>query len=142
MSLETFTLICDMNFRVFNEEIFPYLLPLTGILSNLVDGCDISSLSVADKLSLYQKLSYFLSLADNAIYFMIINLDVIQDTFNNFLGLIPDNYITEFAHIDLKAKEFIVLFENLVTIFRDLENGLCMHNLISDLRSDFLNEPL
>ena len=128
-------------FRVFNEDILPNVFALIGIISNFIDGCDISSLSIADQLSLYKKLAFYLPILDISVDFMILNLDVIQDTFNSYTGIIPDNYVTEFAYIDAKVGEFTNLFKSFVNVYRDLENGLFMRNLINKPLPDFVCEP-
>lgn len=141
MSFSNFTFICDTFFQVFNDDILPNVFALIGIISNFIDGCDINSLSTADQLSLYRKLAFYLPILDRSVDLMVLNLDILQDTFNNYTGTISDNYITEFASIDAKVGEFTNLFNSLVKVFRDLENGLLMRNLINDPQADFLHEP-
>ncbi len=127
--------------RVFNEEILPNVFSLIGIIPNIIDGCNINSLPITDQLSLYRKLAFFLHMLDRSVDFMILNLDVLQDTFNSYTGTIPDSYITEFASIDAKVCEFTYLYKSFVNLFRDLENGLLMRNLINNPLPDFLCEP-
>jgi hypothetical protein len=78
---------------------------------------------------------------DRGVDYMILNLDVLQDTFNSYSGTIPDSYITEFASIDAKVGEFTNLYKSFVNLFRDLENGLLMRNLINNPLPDFVCEP-
>lgn len=141
MSFDNFTFVCDTFFRVYNENILPKVFAFMGIISKLRDGCcNICSLSMADQLSLYRKLSFYLPIMDRSVDFMILNLYAIQDTFNNYTGIIPGNYITEFASINAKVSEFTNFFKSLVNIYRDLENGLLMRNLINNPQPDFVNE--
>lgn len=142
ISLDNFTYVCDIFFRVFNEDILPCVFTLRGIISNIIDGCNISSLSIADQLSLYRKLSYYLPIKDRSLDYMFLNLDVLQDIFNKYTGTIPDDYyVNEFAFINAKVNEFANLFKSLVNVYRDLENGLYMRNLINEPQPDFVHEP-
>lgn len=141
MSFSNFTFVCVTFSRVFNEEILPNVFASIGIISNIIDGCNISSWSITDQLSLYKKLAFLLPILDRGVDYMILNLDVLQDTFNSYSGTIPDSYITEFASIDAKVGEFTNLYKSFVNLFRDLENGLLMRNLINNPLPDFVCEP-
>jgi CRISPR/Cas system endoribonuclease Cas6 (RAMP superfamily) len=43
MSFSNFTFVCVTFSRVFNEEILPNVFASIGIISNIIDGCNISS---------------------------------------------------------------------------------------------------
>lgn len=142
IDLMNFIFVCETSFRVFNEEILPNVFALSGIISNLIEGCEISSLSITDQLSLYQKLSFYLPILDKSVDYLILNLDVLQDIFNGCTDMVTDNYLDEFKSINEKISEFINLFKSLAEVFRDLENGLLMRNLINNPLPDFVNEPI
>lgn len=133
---------------IFCDNILGAMSSVVGDLSKLIaninqliaSSSNFSNLSIIDQLSLYRNLSTYISMLDKSVEYLVLNLDVVQDVFNQYLGIIPAEYMNTYLSLDSQLMSYINRAKVLIEIYRDLENGLLLRGVINDLSPDLITE--
>lgn len=133
---------------IFCENILGAMSSVVGDLSNLIGNINqliascsnFSSLSIMDQLSLYRNLSTYICMLDRSVEYLVLNLDIIQDVFNQYVGIIPNEYMDTYLSLDSQLMSYINRAKLLISIYRDMENGLLLRGVINDLSPDLITE--
>jgi hypothetical protein len=139
-SPEHLAIFCD-NILGAMSNILGDLSKLIGNINQLIASCsNFSSLSNMDQLSLYRNLSTYICMLDKSVEYLVLNLDIVQDVFNQYLGIVPNEFMKTYLSLDSQLMSYINRAKVLIAIYRDLENGLLLRGIINDLSPDLITE--
>lgn len=144
-----------MNPLDFNNMIANLLVSLNGSLSTLTDSTGVLDtyatalnrgvvhfLSPRTLLILYDQLHILINHLDQIAYSLTLQLDVIQDIINQYLGELSPENLDSFRNINDQINNYIRRVQYFVDVFRDFENGLLLRGYINDISPDFLCESI
>lgn len=143
MCEDEFTDLCAFLFYRFNDA-SSYLVALTGTADNLIRALsvDLNSMPIQELLSLYRQLGVVIIGMDNLVDHLSFILDMVQDTCNNYDGEFYVEFIDSFRSINDKLNAYSSYVRSVITIYRNIENGLLIRGLINDLKPDFYCESV
>lgn len=132
VSLRDFRFVSDVFYHNVNHYIYPSINRLNGVIDTITTATsNYSNLTLSGQYRLYSNLSVFVNGLDTYIDLLNINLDVLQDFYNNYHGDVPAYYNDALRWSDAFVNLFIERSRSLVEIFRTLEMSLLLRYILN-----------